>query len=74
MLSRQRPWLQLALALGVVAVLILALEASGALDALGHWVIAMQADLHRRLTQAVTLLDRTPSSDAWLTLIGLSLF
>ena len=44
MLSRQRPWLQLALALGVVAVLILALEASGALDALGHWVIAMQAE------------------------------
>ena len=74
MLSRQRPWLQLAVALGAVAAVILALEASGALDALGHWVIAMQADLHRRLTQAVTLLDRAPTSDAWLTLIGLSLF
>ncbi|MCA0918198.1 MULTISPECIES: nickel/cobalt transporter [Halomonas] len=74
MLKLQQPWVQVSLAVGAVAGVLLLLAVTGALDTLGHWVLAMQADLHRRLTQAVTLIDQTPSAAAWATLIGLSLF
>ncbi|QEM80392.1 nickel/cobalt transporter [Halomonas binhaiensis] len=48
--------------------------ASGVLDDVSHWIYRVQGDLHRRMTEAVSLVNRTPSPQAWMTLLGLSLF
>ena len=48
--------------------------ASGVADDVSHWIYRVQGDLHRRMTEAVSLVNRSPSPQAWMTLLGLSLF
>ncbi|WKD27669.1 nickel/cobalt transporter [Halomonas sp. KG2] len=59
-------------ALTVSAALLLVFIVQANLQGVSLQLLAWQRDLHRTLTLAITELSRTPSSNTWLTLLGVS--
>ncbi|MGP5565372.1 nickel/cobalt transporter [Vreelandella alkaliphila] len=59
-------------ALTVSGALLLVFIVQANLQGVSLQLLAWQRDLHRTLTLAITELSRTPSSNTWLTLLGVS--
>ncbi|RUR34960.1 nickel/cobalt transporter [Vreelandella andesensis] len=59
-------------ALTVLGALLLVVIVQANLQGVSLQLLAWQRDLHRTLTLAITELSRTPSTNTWLTLLGVS--
>ncbi|CAH1043338.1 nickel/cobalt transporter [Halomonas sp. TD01] len=59
-------------ALTVFGALLLVVIVQANLQGVSFQLLAWQRDLHRTLTLAITELSRTPSTNTWLTLLGVS--
>ncbi|WP_083007060.1 nickel/cobalt transporter [Halomonas sp. GT] len=59
-------------ALTVFGALLLVIIVQANLQGVSLQLLAWQRDLHRTLTLAITELSRTPSTNTWLTLLGVS--
>ncbi|MBA2780501.1 nickel/cobalt transporter [Halomonas kenyensis] len=62
----------LGLGLLILAGLVLYFLSQGGLQSLSLQLVAWQRDFHRALTMAITNFSGTPSSTAWITLLGIS--
>ncbi len=57
---------------GILCAILLVWVVQSNLQGVSYQLLGWQRDLHRSLTLAITELSRTPSTGAWMTLLGVS--